>query len=462
MYIVLNTIKLILLISFGLIYLFGLGWIIVSFILAKNLNKKEEEIRLIEGIPLAIASGLVINYGIALWFQTLQNSMIVGTIISLFGISHFAIYAFHKYKTVSYNQNSWNLWISVVFINLLFLGPILMFPLKAWDARSIWFFHAKMIFVADSIGQAAGWQHSSVIFSHPDYPKMLPILAAQIASVAGFWNGYLPKISLFIILVPAQIWLFSFARRTFSFFILIMLIPFSFNRLLWNGYMDGFLALYFAITVLFLGRYLRSFSKIDLLSSMGSLAIVLYLKNEGILAFLAIFSASALLLISLKKLNIKKIFTLSNWKQFLVGLLAISPFFTWYFYRKKWGILNDLAIGTPATIQQFLERLSDGSYRLIFSASYKELEVALLLLGFLFFASAIWSTYLPKESYPTLIAASFYYLGMISIYFLTPHNLSWHIGTSIERTMLPVNASLYVACYFILDSIENENRKQNL
>jgi len=39
-------------------------------------------------------------------------------------------------------------------------------------------------------------------FSHPDYPLLVPILAAQAANLAGFWNEQLPKSALVLLLVP--------------------------------------------------------------------------------------------------------------------------------------------------------------------------------------------------------------------------------------------------------------------
>src|SRR5258706_16435582 len=67
-------------------------------------------------------------------------------------------------------------------------------------------FHAKMIYTAGAFGQSTGWQNPVVAFSHPDYPNLVPTLAAQAAFVVGFWNEYIPKISLFFMLGPSIIW----------------------------------------------------------------------------------------------------------------------------------------------------------------------------------------------------------------------------------------------------------------
>src|SRR5258706_3352936 len=87
-------------------------------------------------------------------------------------------------------------------------------------------------------------------------------------------------------LAPAIIWIFTFARRSFSFVILLLVILFNSYSFIWNGAMDGYLALYFSIATLLLGRYLSSSHSIDLISSMWCLIILFYIKNEGTLAAL--------------------------------------------------------------------------------------------------------------------------------------------------------------------------------
>lgn len=73
---------------------------------------------------------------------------------------------------------------------LLYYFTILIDPLEDWDARSIWFFHAKMIAAAESIGLRAGWGHPSLRFSHSDSPNLIPALAAQLSHLLGYWNEY--------------------------------------------------------------------------------------------------------------------------------------------------------------------------------------------------------------------------------------------------------------------------------
>jgi len=219
--------------------------------------------------------------------------------------------------------------------------------------------------------------------------------------------------------------------------------------------MDGYFALYFSIAMLLLGRYVNSSQPIDMISSVCCLIALLYIKNEGALAALA--GLCSILLISLSKekpYSIKNVFLLSK-EYYLAALTALLPFVLWSFYKQRWNLSNDLEIGTTQSFLRIISRAADGSYKLIFQNAYRQLEDALLLLGLLYFASAAWNKSVAKESLPALIAATIYCLGMIIIYLLTPHDLAWHLSSSIDRTMFSVNGCLFIGSYYILNAIEN-------
>jgi hypothetical protein len=448
--IVLNGLKLALLLGAATIYLLGQGWLGFRLVSRDNGTKNET---LLQVIPIVLACGMIINLAIVLLFQQVRIALLAGCMISAIGIYLFVrdIILTHNRPILSFG--SIYQWLGAAVVCLLFLGPILAYPLKDWDARSIWFFHARMIYTAGTTGQAAGWQDPSIIFSHPDYPLLIPVLASQIATVTGFWNEFIPKVSLFFLLIPPILWLFTFARKSIGFIILLLLIPFTFYRWMWNGYMDAYLAMYFAIALLLLGRYAQSSQKIDLISGLCCLVILLYLKNEGALALLA--GAVSLFWILLLKRGT------SSWslrridrRYYLAGLLAILPFLLWTINKWQWNVSNDLQIGTAQSISRIVSRMEDGSFWLIFERIFEKTEAGLLLLVLLYFAAS-WRNKFPREAIPAILAAGIYCLGMIVIYLLTPSRLERHIGTA-GRTMLTVNAAIFAACYFIVSALENK------
>jgi hypothetical protein len=456
---VVSAIKLSLLIGLGLIYLSGQGWLAVGPLLHGSLTIKKRNIPLLEEIPLMLLAGLIINYGITLCFQSLTIGLLVGAILSIFGICCFLMYVIRFHKWQLSTPSSLNKWIGTTVVSLLFLSPIMAEPLFDWDARSIWFFHAKMIYTAGSIGRAAGWQDSFIIFSHPDYPNLVPALAAQLAHVVGLWNVYLPKAALFFMLIPAITWLFTFARRSFSFVLLLLLIPFSIYPWIWNGYMDGYLALYFSIAMLLLGRYMKSSQLVDLVSGVCCLLALLYIKNEGALAALAGL-ASLIIFIFFQKIKsypVKNII-LPNWKYFLACIIGLLPFVVWNVYKQHWNLSNDLGIGTAQSFTNFIDRLKDGSYVFVLKYVFGQIEGALLMLVILYSATVVWNISFARESLPAILTAGIYCLGMIIVYLLTVNNLQWQIDSSISRTMLPINCCIFIGCYYILNKIENHDK----
>ncbi len=455
MFTALNLFKIILLIILGFGYFIGLGWLVFGPVLHGSLIKNQREISLFQEIPLVLIGGLIINFGLVLFFQSLNTSLIIGIILAILGLRCYSIKIVKSCKIKEISTNSYIKVFGTLIINGLILGPILFLPLSEWDARSIWFFHAKMIYASGSFGLETGWLHPTVTFSHTDYPKLIPTIAGQITHIMGFWNEYLPKLSLLFLLVPAIILLFSFYQRSFSFLVLVLLIPLSFSMQLWTGYMDGYLALYMALSMLLLGRFYRNLKPIDLISSMICLILLVYIKNEGELALiLGVFGITFTLI--LKKVkdirkNIQK-----QWPILLALIIFLIPFALWSLYKHQWGLSNDLEIGSQNSMIQLVKRIENGSFFYIINEVYFVLKDGLFLLVFLLIASIALRKNIPREIVPIFFIGATYCLGIIFIYMTTPWDVIWHVESSVERTILLVIISTYVASYFLVDNLEKQ------
>jgi hypothetical protein len=451
---VLSAARLFLLLGCGMAYLAGLGWLAAGPLLHGSLDRPKRELPLLQALPLVLLSGLIANYGLILFVHSLRRSLLIGGVLAAVGLAYFGLHLSRRPRP-GRSPSAWvGPWSGAAALGLIFLVTILGEPLRDWDARSIWFFHAKMMYSAGGIGLSSGWQHPSVLFSHADYPKLVSALAAQLAYTAGVWNEYLPKTALFFVLAPASLWLFTFSRRTFSFFILLLLIPFSFHRWLWNGYMDGLLALYFSVALLLFGRYLRAARRTDLIASIGCLIFLVYLKNEGIMAALIGLNVLFVASFFMKKPAPAQ----KNWAAifhgYLTALAALVPLFLWTYFKYQWRLTSDLGLGSIQSFAAAAQRLQDGSVLLIFRHTFSQLEGALLLVGLLFFASIAWKKGIVKESIPAFLAAGLYLLGLIGVYLMTPNDLTWQLQTTGERTMLVVNGAIFAGSYFILDALE--------
>jgi hypothetical protein len=321
-----------------------------------------------------------------------------------------------------------------------------------------------MIYVAGSIGPSAGWQEPTVLFSNLPYPELVPTLAAQVAAVMGFWNEYLPKASLVFMLAPAALWLFSFARRSLGFLMLLLLLPFALSSLMpeglftwmWNGYMDGYLALYFAIAMLLLGRYASGSGSIDVISAVCILLTIPNIKTEGSVAAAAGLPAVVWVLLANHDRGSSIRVWGARWKYIIAILGGLLPVVLWSAYLRQWGLVSDPQRYGAQLIPRLSQRIFDGSLRLILVHMWTAAQGALLLLGILLCAYLAWNRRLPKESLPGLLGGGLHGLGVIGIYLLTPFSVQWLVDTSLHRVMLSVIACLYVASYFLLDHLETE------
>lgn len=438
-----------------ILFIFGLGYV-VTLCLPQN-----DEASLAEKFPLILTGGFLANHLIVLSIQSLRFGFILATLIALIGLVLFFIHRENRLNPIS-GKSLLPFFITLV-IFVLYYFTILSKPLEWWDARSIWFFHAKMIWSADTINLNAGWHHPSI--PHPDYPKLVPVLTAEIASLRGYWNEYFPKLSLFLLLIPPVCWIMSFYRRHISFLFLVLFVPFGLRQWLWNGSMDGYLSLYTAAAMLLAGRYVLKRNPLDLISAAACLALMTNVKNEGLLiALIGIVCLTAALLLS-------DTFTFAELKKnirpgYAVWLgIMVTPCLLWsVVYKYQWPLTNDLGIGigTGASFSRIINRLYDGKpLTLIIEKTFFH-DWSALFVSFLLFGVSLSTLKMLKQHnaawIPAATMAGFYYCGMVAIYLLTPGNLKWYLDCSVQRIMPTVSSSLIVAIYFIMNHVESAGK----
>jgi hypothetical protein len=449
-----NALKLLLIILVGLAYFTGLGWMLVGPVLHRSLITRKYAAPILREAPLWMAAGIVLNYAINLLVLSLRAGFIIGGLLAAAGLVCLVISHRRTPPDLRLTRATPEQWISFTVICLVYLAPILAEPLFDWDARSIWFFHAKMMYLAGSLGPDAGWNHYSVQFSHVDYPNLIPLIGAQVGLIAGNWNEYIPKISLVFAFVPAAAWLSSLLRKSLSSAVLLLVFPFCLLQYIWDGYMDGFLVFYFSLALLMLASYRESQHRVDLVGCLFSLAMLPYLKNEGALALLAGLAAVlASTALQRGRLTLRSIPRPNRWT-IVAAVALISPLVLWKTHNALWHLANDLEIGSTSSVTRILSRLGDGSVGFILQNIQPQLQPVLLLLGFIVVAGFLLPGTRWTDALPAVLAGVIYFLGIFTIYLLTPHDLVWHLGSSIDRTMLSVSGCLYAACWCLLRSIE--------
>ncbi len=329
----------------------------------------------------------------------------------------------------------------LLYILVFALFWILTEPIKAWDARSIWFFHAKRIFIDNNLYAQldgyAGW-------SHNDYPPLLPALSASIAKSFGFWNEYLPRISMLLALFPILLilkWIFN-NQLAFNLWVLGVLI--TCKILLINGYMDALLAIYIATGCLLLSKiYLNTKNKSQyyypLILILSSLPLI---KNEGLLATLIFM---LLLMARIKKETLYVVLSM---------LTVLIYLFFWKYHLILNGVHSDLF--TSDILAKFTQRaLNPEDIVLIIKKVMKQLWFFFLI----FFGLLIKSKKIEKI---TLIFTCFiltYLAAIFLVYMCSPYDLNWHLKTSIKRTMLPISVSILTMLIYLQFSFKSFIKK---
>ena len=137
-------------------------------------------------IGLVTASWLLVDYFLVVALGSLEPAMFTSVAI----VCCCAIIVYMRYGRAHSAPSRFDFGAEFCCFAVLGLlaASTLLVPLTAWDARTIWFLHAKMLYFTGGLIKEGGWTAPWWAFSHPDYPLLVPILAAQATSLAGFWN----------------------------------------------------------------------------------------------------------------------------------------------------------------------------------------------------------------------------------------------------------------------------------
>jgi hypothetical protein len=315
---------------------------------------------------------------------------------------------------------------------------------EAWDARSIWLFHGKRIFYDNGLyAQLDNYLPSS----HNDYPVLFSAFAATLAKATGIWNEVFPKsATIFFLIPPLLIILKAFSNTTLFLLFNIGLVKIC-KDFLFNGYMDAILALYTCAAIFLLIPNVLNATNIEgktkqvYVALVGGFMIALpLLKNEGLVILLCISVASLLFKSSLSKKSY--IFVL------LVAILFF--FFSWKLPLLNANLQNDMAVS--GGLGRAIKRMVDiESLNLIVSSIFKNVWIYLTLLALGLSSVGVKFT---KFNIPTIFLIL--YLGaLLVVYFMTPHDLAWHLGLSINRTLMPINLLMLSITILIIKKHKN-------
>ncbi len=307
-------------------------------------------------------------------------------------------------------------------------GVLLAEKYGGWDAWAIWNFHARYLTLPEY------WQqvYSSGINSHPDYPPGLPAIIAFVWKFTGGYPELVPFLFCMLIMLLTVSFLFLEAGRVHPIMaagvLIFMSVSNSFIENAVSQYADTLLGFFIMCTLACVHHFRQSDDKRFLVLAGMLTGAALWTKNEGVL--FAIVLALFLFIRLPKKKN------LLIW---LAG--GAAPLVVW-------AIHKSLAPDNDLMRQQgvFWERLMDSERGWIILKYFFRMMISRFLpLVLLTAGMVLWHAFrknrLPAEIWVIACCMA----GLLSIYQITPHDLVWHLNTSLERLvhqLLP--ATVYV------------------
>ncbi len=294
-------------------------------------------------------------------------------------------------------------------------------------------------------------------WSHPDYPLLLPASVLRLWSYAGKETLIGPIIIAFLFtfatigLLVSALCLIRGQLQGYIGGIVLASTPYFIKHGA-SQYADvplGFYILATLILIVLRNKLSESIPGSSILLGIN-LGFSAWTKNEGILFLLIVILVY--LLIRGGFCKDKEFFRHESTSLFL-GLLPLLS--TIMYFKLAIAPPNDLLTGQ--NFQHTLEKLTDLSrylmtgkafirqiiepYSLLYSTPIAVFFVYALLVGMR------WSQFKKPDVLISLSILLFIILGFFFIYITTPHNLSWHLETSLSRLFLQLWPSIiFVVC----------------
>jgi hypothetical protein len=336
----------------------------------------------------------------------------------------------------------------ILFAIILFIGTqYVFFDASRWgwgDGFSIWNLHAKFL-----IQDNYSWENifsPSIAWTHSDYPLFLPSLIAIFWKAHGKIDPIIPMIICYLQYIAFLIVFYSATKKVKNkwvpvLFILLFTLDVHSISIVKSQYADSLLALaYLTSFFLFINGESGSKTHSVLLGFFASLPI--WIKNEGVFFFLV----SIVFIALMYHKNLKKFFL------FVLG--ATPVVLLWLYFKIVYAPENDVVSGAA---QNFILRLLDISrYFIILKWLFYILlrEFPLLLIAFLLVIYN--SRFLISWKFSFVCCVfSCYFMA----YLLTPHNLSWHLSTSMSRLIYHLYPTILYFGIFLIDDLYTEPKQ---
>ena len=334
-----------------------------------------------------------------------------------------------------------NFYLKLFFLLIVIIS--LGVPTADWDPRSNYLFHAKRIFYDLSIFSVADNYAS---FSHNEYPTLVPAFASSLAFFVGYWNEVLPKVSFTLIFLPPLILMYSFLKNTF-YLIFLSIVFFTIGKFLFNGWLDGILAMYFCMSaflmyfLFFVNEYLEKKKLVLYLIAFCFFITLTLIKNEGFVLLLIIFGTT--FGIKIYQGNLKNDFV-----KLVILMLSFLPIIFWKLFCLSNGLGHEFL--HPNILSNLSSRLADfNNFKIV---SYFVLLNEKILFSIIFFLISCKISWDKNIFIFTSVIFVIYSAVLFFIFLSTPYDLFWQLNSSAARVIKSLS---FFLAFFGLYNLRN-------
>lgn len=332
---------------------------------------------------------------------------------------------------------------ALLVLLLLVVGAwvVIKNPVTAWDSWSIW--ARKAIMLGDSLGPLTTPPYE---FTHPDYPIGVPALESAFFFTAGSNDTVVGDLPAWLLVPAALAGLAALAPARPRFYVpvlaaLAVLPPLAAQTLV--GYADVPLALLLAAATLSGGRWLNDREGRHLWVAAILIGGAICVKNEGVIVGMLL----AVLLTALGWKERKRLVP--------VWVVALAAFLPWRLWLAFNHVEGDLPIGKvldPVFMFDRIDRPVEAFGRLMSESLFHLGSAEKVLWGVvLISALTLVVLNLPRRSALLgVLAAVGALAALLFAYWVSPHDLAWHLLNSADRViLLPVAILVSSALLFV-------------
>jgi len=344
--------------------------------------------------------------------------------------------------------------VAVISAFVTWIVLLLREPNGQWDAMAIWNMHARFLF--------RGGQHwtdylsSFLLWSHPDYPLLLPGAVAGLWTFTGHETSLAPALLAMLFTLATLLLLVSsvsvLRSRTQGYLAgLVLLSVFLFTSTGVSEYADTPLGYFLlAVLVLFSLHDTEVIGNPGLVLLAGLMAgFAAWTKNEGLLFVVSIVAARFAVTVPSKGLR-------TYLRQMICFSIGLAPILLILIYFKlRLAPPNELIASQD--LQSMVQKVLDPArYLLVFKALISQLtgvrkwytHPAYLLLVYPFFVGVRTGIRDGAGLVTSAVVLGLISIGYLFVYVTTPHDLEWHLTFSLSRLLIQLWPG-FVFLYFL-------------